>query len=462
MPTYHVWTLGCQMNQADSLKLAAGLEKIGYAPAEDPDRADLAVVNTCAVRQHAEDRASGRLHELRQRRERGEQLQVAVMGCMVGPEGDSQRAALERRFPWVDVWARPQQFEPVLSLALDTALESGAPARDVSEGDFWAETYGAPAGPTAFVPVIHGCDKFCTYCIVPLRRGREASRPAAEILAEVRQLAAGGVREVTLLGQTVEAYGHDLEGDADLATLFEGIEAIDGIARVRFLTSYPKDMTDRIIDAVAGLPKVCEHFNIPVQSGDDAMLARMRRGYTVAEYEERLARIRSRMPRATIATDVIVGCPGETEQEFASTVALLERLQFDVIHVAAYSPRPGTYAYRRLADDVPREVKKARLKVVEQIHAASAGAKHARLLGETLEVLVEREQDRDGVITATGRARGGQLVHFAGAGVVGELVEVAITEATPWSLRGSRAAAHRAAALGAAGQRAGELPLTVL
>ena len=453
MPTYHVWTLGCQMNQADSLQLAAGLEKIGYAPAEDPDRADLAVVNTCAVRQHAEDRASGRLHQLRQRRERGEQLQVAVMGCMVGPEGDAQRAALERRFPWVDVWARPQQFEPVI----EAALEHGGPARDVSEGEFWAETYGAPTGPTAFVPVIHGCDKFCTYCIVPLRRGREASRSAGAILAEVRHLAARGVREVTLLGQTVEAYGHDLEGDADLATLFEGIEAIDGIARVRFLTSYPKDMTDRIIAAVAELPKVCEHFNIPVQSGDDRMLARMRRGYTVAEYEERLARIRSRMPEATIATDVIVGCPGETEQEFASTVGLLERLQFDVIHVAAYSPRPGTYAHRKLEDDVPREVRKARLQVVERIHAASAGAKHARLLGETLEVLVEREQDRDGVATATGRARGGQLVHFAGAGVVGELVEVAITEATPWSLRGSRAAAHRAA-----GRRAGELPLTVL
>ena len=453
MPTYHVWTLGCQMNQADSLQLAAGLEKIGYAPAEDPDRADLAVVNTCAVRQHAEDRASGRLHQLRQRRERGEQLQVAVMGCMVGPEGDAQRAALERRFPWVDVWARPQQFEPVI----EAALEHGGPARDVSEGEFWAETYGAPTGPTAFVPVIHGCDKFCTYCIVPLRRGREASRSAGAILAEVRHLAARGVREVTLLGQTVEAYGHDLEGDADLATLFEGIEAIDGIARVRFLTSYPKDMTDRIIAAVAELPKVCEHFNIPVQSGDDRMLARMRRGYTVAEYEERLARIRSRMPEATIATDVIVGCPGETEQEFASTVGLLERLQFDVIHVAAYSPRPGTYAHRKLEDDVRREVKKARLQVVERIHAASAGAKHARLLGETLEVLVEREQDRDGVATATGRARGGQLVHFAGAGVVGELVEVAITEATPWSLRGSRAAAHWAA-----GRRAGELPLTVL
>ncbi len=435
MPTYHVWTLGCQMNQADSLQLAAGLEKIGYAPAEDPERADLAVVNTCAVRQHAEDRAYGRLHQLRQRRERGEQLQIAVMGCMVGPEGDSQRAALEQRFPWVDVWARPQQFDPVLSAALDAALEHGEPARDVSEGEFWAETYGAPTGPTAFVPVIHGCDKFCTYCIVPLRRGREASRPADEILAEVRHLAVRGVREVTLLGQTVEAYGHDLDGDADLATLFEGIEAIDGIARVRFLTSYPKDMTDRIIDAVAGLPKVCEHFNMPVQSGDDRMLARMRRGYTVAEYEERLARIRSRMPEATIATDVIVGCPGETEQEFASTVELLERLQFDVIHVAAYSPRPGTFAERRMEDDVPAELKRERLQAIERLHAASAQEHNSPLLGSRIEVLVEREKDG----RSSGRARGGQLVHFDGSGLVGRLVEVDIDEVSPWSLQGRRA-----------------------
>ncbi len=435
MPTFHIWTLGCQMNQADSLRLAAGLERSGYAPAEDPDRADLAVVNTCAVRQHAEDRAGGRLHALNQRRKRGERFQIAVMGCMVGPEGDKERAALARRFPWVDVWARPQEYEPI--------LEAAGLARDVSEGEFWAETFGEPTGPTAYVPVVHGCDKFCTYCIVPLRRGRERSRPVAEVLGEVRFLAARGVREVTLLGQTVEAYGHDLDERADLATLFEGIEAIEGIARTRFLTSYPKDMTDRIIDAVADLPKVCEHFNIPVQSGDDRMLERMRRGYTVAEYEERVERIRSRMPDAAIATDVIVGCPGETDEEFASTVALLERIGFDVIHVAAYSPRPGTFAYRKLEDDVPRAVKKARLKVIEAIHAESAGARNRVLLGETVEVLVEREEDG----RASGRTRGGRIVHFdsagSGAGLVGELVGVEIAETTSWSLRGQRAGALR-------------------
>ncbi|MBX7110854.1 MAG: tRNA (N6-isopentenyl adenosine(37)-C2)-methylthiotransferase MiaB [Dehalococcoidia bacterium] len=420
MPTYHIWTLGCQMNVADSLKLASGLDRIGWSESPDEGSADLFVINTCSVRQHAEDRAYGRLHQLRQQRQRGEQFQIAVMGCMVGPKTDD----LQRRFPWVDVWARPQEYDPILTAA--------GVARDASEGEFWTETYGRPSGPTAYVPVVHGCDKFCTYCIVPLRRGRERSRPAAEVLDEVRYLAAHGVREVTLLGQTVEAYGHDLDEGADLATLFEGIEAIDGIVRTRFLTSYPKDMTDRIIDAVADLPKVCEHFNIPVQSGDDAMLERMRRGYTVAEYEERVEYIRKQMPHASLATDIIVGCPGETDEEFANTVALLERIEFDVIHVAAYSPRPGTFAYRKQVDDVPREVKRERLHVIEELHARSSSAINRQALGRQVEVLVEREQDG----RSTGRTRGGQLVHFAGTGLVGQLVDVAVDEVTAWSLHG--------------------------
>ena len=425
MPTYHIWTLGCQMNQADSLKLAAGLDRIGYVEAPDEHSADLVVINTCSVRQHAEDRAYSRLGRLAKRRREGASFSLAVMGCMVGPK----TGELERRFPVVDVWARPQQFDPILELA--------APPRDVSLGELgasvaWDETFGTPEGPTAFVPVVHGCDKFCTYCIVPLRRGRELSRPVADVLAEIRHLAERGVREVTLLGQTVEAYGHDLEGEPDLATLFAGIEEIDGIARTRFLTSYPKDMTDRIIDAVADLPKVCEHFNIPVQSGSDAMLARMRRGYTVAEYEERVARIRSRMPDVALSTDVIVGCPGESEAEFGETVALLERTGFDVIHVAAYSPRPGTYAYRNSPDDVPHEVKKERLQVIERLHAASSERINRTLLDRTVEVLVEREKEG----RSTGRTRGGRLVHFPGTGRTGELVDVTIERATAWSLQG--------------------------
>ena len=434
MPAFHIWTLGCQMNVADSLKLAAGLERLGWSEAAEESGADLVVINTCSVRQHAEDRAYGRMHVLRQRREAGGQFQLAVMGCMVGPKTDD----LRRRFPMVDVWARPQEFEPILTAA--------GVVRDASEGEFWTETFATPTGPTAYVPVVHGCDKFCTYCIVPLRRGRERSRPVAEVLAEIRHLAANGIREVTLLGQTVEAYGHDLDGvdtGADLATLFEGIERIDGIVRTRFLTSYPKDMTDRIIDAVADLPKVCEHFNIPVQSGDDTMLARMRRGYTVAEYEERVDRIRSRMPNVALATDVIVGAPGETDAEFGNTVALLDRIGFDVIHVAAYSPRPGTFAHRNQPDDVPAEVKRQRLQIIEALHADSAARINRRTLGRDVEVLVERELEG----RSTGRTRGGQLVHFDGVGQLGSLVQVQVAEVTPWSLHGQLASDLRLALL---------------
>jgi tRNA-2-methylthio-N6-dimethylallyladenosine synthase len=269
-----------------------------------------------------------------------------------------------------------------------------------------------------------------------------------DILDEVRFLADHGVREVTLLGQTVEAYGHDLpaldDGQRpDLATLFEGIDRIDGIARVRFLTSYPKDMTDRIIDAVADQPKVCKYFNIPVQSGSDSMLARMRRGYTVAEFEERVARIRSRMPDAAIVTDVIVGCPGETDAEFAETLDLLERIGFDTVHVAAYSPRPGTFAYRQMADDVPMDVKKARLQAVEAVHKASSERINQALLNKTVEILIESEQDG----RASGRTRRGQIVHVDSRGRVGELLDVTVSQVTPWS---------------AQGQVAGELTLAVL
>jgi len=429
--TFHIWTLGCQMNQADSLKLSAGLEAMGYHPVDDDSDADLVVINTCSVRQHAEDRAYSRLGMLNKRRNQGQRLSIAVMGCMVGPKTDD----LRKRFPYVDAWARPQEFDPILQLASET--------RDTSEGELGVllpvldasdmnRTFAKPTGPTAYVPVIHGCDKFCTYCIVPLRRGREASRPAAEILDEVRFLAEHGAREVTLLGQTVEAYGHDLPDRPDLATLFEGIDQIDGIARVRFLTSYPKDMTDRIVESVASQPKVCEYFNIPVQSGSNSMLDRMRRGYRVEEFEERVQKIRSLMPDAAIVTDVIVGCPGETEAEFQETVDLLERIQFDTVHVAAYSPRPGTFAFRNLADDVPQEVKKQRLQVVEGIHSASSERINAALLNQTVEVLVEQEQDG----RATGRTRRGQIVHFNATGHVGDLVEVTVSQVSPWSAQG--------------------------
>jgi tRNA-2-methylthio-N6-dimethylallyladenosine synthase len=429
---YHIWTEGCQMNEADSEKLAAGLLKLGWTPAEAPDEADLAVVNTCVIRQKAEDRAIGymsRLHTLKSQRKG---MQVAVMGCMVGPRTDD----LRQRFPYVDVWARPQNFEVIIRHLMPDG-ELG--------GEFWPETFPEPKGPTAFVPVVHGCNKFCTYCIVPYRRGREKSRTVEDVFQEVASLTSKGVREVTLLGQTVEAYGKDLpaierEGrKPDLADLFEMLSGIQPLARIRFLTSYPRDMTDRIIKSVADQPKVCEHFNIPVQSGDDTVLATMRRGYTVGEYLDCVERIRRFVPDDSLSTDVIVGFCGETEAQFQNTLDLLASVRFDKVHVAAYSPRPGTIAWRHLEDDVPQVEKMRRLHAVEEQQERISREKNHALIGEVQGVLVEGVEGE----VFTGRNRVNKLVHFRAQEppAIGDLVAVRITTSTAWSLQGQMASA---------------------
>ena len=442
---YHIWTEGCQMNEADSQKLAAGLARLGWEEAAKPEQADLAVVNTCVVRQKAEDRAAGYLGHLRRLKlEREGGLQIAVMGCLVGPRTDELRA----RFPYVDVWARPQSFEVVLRHLL--------PDSDLG-GEFWPDTFPEPTGPTAFVPVIHGCNKFCTYCIVPYRRGRERSRSIEDVAREVTALCSKGVREVTLLGQTVEAYGKDLPDDEsgrrpDLGDLFAAIHDTPGLERIRFLTSYPRDMTERIIRSVAELPRVCEHFNIPLQAGDDEVLAQMRRGYTIGEYVEWVHRIREIVPNAALSTDVIVGFCGETEAQFQRTLAVLEELRFDKVHVAAYSPRPGTIAWRHMEDTVPQEEKMRRLHAVEALQERIATETNAAFAGTVQPVLVEGEKaGAEGVMVYTGRNRANKLVHFTaeegrrkkeeGVPAAGDLVSVLITKTTPWSLQGEKAAA---------------------
>jgi len=449
---YHIWTVGCQMNVADSQKLAAGLDRLGWSEVDRPHDADLVVLNTCSIRDHAEQKAFSKLGALKKLRRRGSDFKVAVMGCMIGPKtGD-----LERRFPYVDVFTPPQRFEPILQ----------AIGYDDLGGEFWPDTFAAPDSVTAYVPIIHGCDKFCTYCIVPYRRCRERSRTIEDIRTEVEHLAARGVREVTVLGQTVEAYGHDLPDRPDLGDLLRALSDIDGIERLRFLTSYPKDMTERIVAAVAELPKVCEFFNIPVQSGDNNVLDRMRRGYRIEEYMEKVELIRRYMPDVAITTDVIVGFCGETDAEFAHTYDLVRDLDFEKVHVAAYSPRPGTIAYRKLEDDVPHDVKLSRLHAVEQAATASSARINARLIGQDVEVLVEGRKRRpqpldprpstlDPVpqpvellddasvahgpwpLALYGRTRQNRLVQFDGAADIGSLVRVRIERASPWALTAS-------------------------
>lgn len=430
MPSYFIWTLGCQMNKADSERLAGNLEALGLAPASEVDAADVVVVNSCAVRQTAEDRVVGKMGYLKGLRRRRPDLLVALTGCMVG----ANAADLRQRLPFVDFFLPPLQWGPLLAAVRDRA--GAAPvARGPENAGCGAATLHLPAGqdaPARWVPIIYGCDNFCTYCIVPFRRGRERSRPLDEIVAEVEGVVAQGAREVTLLGQNVDSYGHDLPGRPDLAELLARADAVPGLARVRFLTSHPKDMSERLIDAVASLPKVCEHINLPVQAGDDRILAAMRRGYTAAAYRALVERIRARVPAVALSTDLIVGFPSETREEFRRSYDLLAEIRFDVVHAAMYSPRPGTAA-SRLADDVPADEKRERLQMVEELQERIACERNRALVGDEVEVLVERRSKGKW----EGRTRTDKLVFFADAGDWrGGLATVRITRASAWSLQG--------------------------
>jgi len=410
------------MNKADSEKLAAGFTRLGLKPTDRAERADIVVINTCSVRQHAEDRAYSKLGRVRDIKKTRPELKLAVMGCMVGLKTDD----LRRRFPYVDAFARPQQFEPIMELV-------EGPAEDLG-GEFWPTTYAVPEGPTAFVPVVHGCNKFCTYCIVPYRRGRERSRPMDEIVREVAYLTAHGVREVTLLGQTVEAYGHDLPGQPDLGDLMRDLSSLERLERIRFLTSYPRDMTHRILSAVAELPKVMECFSLPVQAGSDAVLDSMRRGYTRQEFIDKIREVRDLMPGAGITTDIIVGYPGETDADFEETLTVLEALRFDKVHVAAYSPRPGTIAWRTMTDDVPDSVKAERLHRVEALEERISLEINETYVGTVQQILVEGN-NREG--QPFGRTRTGKLVHVDAPVREGSVVDIRIDHAGPFSLRGT-------------------------
>ena len=425
MDTYYIWTIGCQMNKADSERLGSALEQLGLRGVREAKDADVIVLNSCVVRQGAEDKVVGNLWGVNPLKKREPERVLALMGCMVGP----QTAELERRFPDVDLFMRPQQFAPLLELV-------GA-----RKGLDWEGCVGslAPAQPdvTCYVPIIHGCDLMCSFCIIPYRRGRQVSRPVAEIVQETELLTQRGVREVTVLGQTVDAYGYDLPEQPDLSLLLTRLNAIDGLARIRFLTSHPSYMDDRIIRAVAELPKVCEHINLPVQAGDDEVLQRMRRPYSRDDYRELVGRIRDTVPGVSLSTDIIVGFPGETEEQYQRTLDLVAELRFDKVHCAAYSTRPGTIADRTLPDDVPAEEKQRRLQELDALQESIARETNAALVGSTVETLVEGRKGGKW----RGRTRTDKLVFFgdtdgAAGDCRGKLVAVAVTQAGAWSLVG--------------------------
>lgn len=399
------------MNKAESARIASRLEQAGHATTETPDDADIIVLNSCVVRQSAEDRIVNNIRLLKRLKEYHPDKILAVTGCLV----NSDTARLQKTFPYVNYFFKPGELPPWLDSAGETASLPTHPS------------------PSIYIPIIQGCDNFCAYCIVPFRRGRERSRPLAEIVCEVQEAVRRGVREVTLLGQNVDSYGHDLPDKPDLARLLEELDAIDGLARIRFLTNHPKDMSDRLIDAIARLDKVCEHLNLPVQAGSNEVLKAMRRGYTVEQYSSLVSRIRERVPEIALSTDVIVGFPGETRAQFEETVKLLRDIRFDTVHVAAYSPRPGTIAARELADNVSPEEKKSRLATIEELQKTTAEETNAALLNKTVEVLVDAKTRGKW----QGRTRSDKLVFFnAPDNYLGKLVKVTIEKTSPWSLQG--------------------------
>ena len=510
LPSFYVWTLGCQMNRSDSEEMAGRLLAAGCAEAASMEAADLVVINTCAIREAAEAKVIGRQGELAKLKARNASMRVVMTGCAVR---EMDRERLDKRFPAVDLFLRPDQ-EPELVDRLGLASAQGPVGllggtngsvgattvvgrAVVGVADHLAGTRAAAvaggavhrhSSVSAWLPIIYGCDKTCTYCIVPFSRGPERSRPFDEVVDEARSIAAQGFREVTLLGQNVNSYGHDLAPEArfghvtterwagrrldlgsrpDLAELIraiDGLRTADGtpaIPRLRFITSHPWDLSDRLIAAMADCPSLCEALHLPVQSGDDAVLRRMGRQYTIEHYLERLDRIREAVPEIAISTDVIVGFCGETEAQYQSTLRLLERVRYDQVFAAAYSERPGTPA-THLADDVPADVKRRRLNELLALQEPIGLERNRAWLGRTVEVLVDtivpprvhdHEDGDDGAagthrddpagegtddVRLSGRTRQNKLVHLTGpAAWLGRQVDVRVDHAGPYALRGT-------------------------
>jgi tRNA-2-methylthio-N6-dimethylallyladenosine synthase len=413
------------MNEADSAKISAALLEAGYASTASEWDADIVVLNSCVVRQAAEDKVAGKLNSLMRLKREKPHVSIALTGCMV----TNQVEHLRKRFPHVDLFFDPSDFAALEQLA----PEVGELPDDLAElPHYYIDAVAGNVAVSAFVPIIYGCNFVCSYCIVPYRRGKERSRPLAEIVAEVETLVSRGVREVTLLGQTVNAFGHDLPERPGLSGLLRAVDAVPGLERLRFLTSHPKYMSDDIIQTMAELRTVCEHMNLPVQAGDDETLRRMRRTYTREYWLERITATRRLMPSVTVATDIIVGFPGETETQFLQTYELLEQARCEKVHLAMYSPRPGTLS-ARWADDVPREEKLRRHQALENLQQRTQTEINARKLGQTYEVLVEGQAKG----RWTGRTRGNTLVHFAdNRELAGTLVDVQVIETSPWFLIG--------------------------
>ena len=426
---YYIETFGCQMNVYDSGKLEETLRENEFSEASIPAEADLIVVNTCSVRRHAEDRAFARIGELCLVRKTGAVL--AVCGCMAQRLGSD---ILKKR--GVDIVIGPDAY-PVLLAAFEKARESGAKALDTTrnpEFRFGSSGKHVAGNLRAFVSIMKGCSNGCSFCIVPAVRGPAVSRPCQEVEEEVMAVARAGARDITLIGQNVNAYRSD---GVSFAELLGSIAEAAGEVRIRFTTSHPRDMNDCVIKTMSGHGNICEHLHLPLQSGSDRVLERMRRGYTADQYRGIVGAVRESVPGISITTDIMVGFPGETAEDFEATCRLVEEIEFDSAFMFKFSPRPGTEA-ASMDDDVPQSEKERRLSRLAGIEHNASSAKSARLVGKTLEVLIESQKTKNGEKVLLGKTRCNRTVHLKGpAECIGETVNVTIESSKGISLKGS-------------------------
>jgi tRNA-2-methylthio-N6-dimethylallyladenosine synthase len=441
MAKLHMITYGCQMNEYDSERVAGLLRERQYELTDDETAADVILLNTCAIREKAEEKVFSRLGELKRLKASRPELVIGVMGCLA----QLQQETVLRRAPQVDLVFGSPAIARVGEL-VERVRRERRPLLETGEASLVKITTKPPGADRlkAFVTVMEGCEKHCTFCVVPRTRGRERSHPPAAIVAEIEGLVAEGCREVTLLGQTVNAYGRDLTPPTDLAELFARVNDVAGLHRIRFTTSNPYNLTPKLIAAMRDVPKVCEWFHLPLQSGSDRILARMNRGYTRARYLDLIDALRDAEPALALSTDIIVGFPGETEADFEATIEMIERVEYDNVFVFRYSRRPGTPA-ATMPDQVPDAIKADRNRRLLEVVTRVTGAQNAKLAGRTMEVMVDGVSRRNPGELA-GRTRCNRVVNFDGQGrvAVGDIVHARVTDALPHSLRGTLATPEEA------------------
>lgn len=429
------------MNVADSQRVGSSLEHLGYQFTETIEEADVIVLNTCVVRQSAEDKAIGRLTSLLPLKRQNPNLVINLMGCMVGVRGAEK---LREKLPYVDVFSPPSDPGPLVSFLSQgeiRSLEDSETTRRflMMDDELILPQHERGQLITAHVPIVYGCSHACTFCIIPFRRGIERSRPVGDIVAEIRSLAAQGVKEITLLGQIVDRYGKDVPDGPNLAQLLRVVHEIEGVERIRFLTSHPNYFTEELMDAIAELPKVMPHIEVPIQAGDDEVLTNMKRGYTQQEYRDLIEKIRNKIPDCSIATDIIVGFPGETEEQFMETHRVLSDLRLDVAHLARYSPREGTVATRRMEDNVPEEEKMRRLHLLDDLQEQIVAEINKKYLGQTVDVLFEEKVKN----RWRGRTPTNKLVFVESEeNLKGKVIPVIVTWTGPWSMQANLVGVH--------------------